>query len=108
MKAGGDPNASAGFFDFGKPKGPKKCKAKLHPVHVTLERVYEGGSISVEVTRYISLSMQNENMREVRREGWCQRKVMHFLQWSAVHAKGRQARRWNVYPGYGALRDLSR
>ncbi len=55
VKAGGDPNAKGGFFDiFGngqKEKGPKKCKAKLVPVNVTLDKVYEGGSVNVEVER---------------------------------------------------------
>lgn len=50
VKAGGDPNARGGLFDFfpgGKEKGPRKCKAKLVPVKVTLEKVYEGGSVNV-------------------------------------------------------------
>jgi len=49
VKAGGDPNARGGFpFGNGsKERGPRKCKAKLVPVKVTLEKVYEGGSVNV-------------------------------------------------------------
>lgn len=54
VKAGGDPNGGGDFMSmfFGggnKQKGPKKCKPKLIPVPVTLEKVFEGGSVNIEV-----------------------------------------------------------
>jgi hypothetical protein len=55
VKAGGDPNGAGDIFDFfgggSKQKGPKKCKPKLIPVKVPLEKVYEGGIMNIEVER---------------------------------------------------------
>lgn len=58
VKAGGDPNGGGDFMSMffkggaNKQRGPKKCKPKLIPVPVTLEKVYEGGSVNIEVERY--------------------------------------------------------